>query len=231
MTITTTSRLFNPATYDAEELDPASARLMRATIDWFESEGQGAPDRGGPLRRLVRGLHRVPRARAGVRDAAHAGARRRRRPRQALGHRPQRDLQRDPRLLRASVLVRVAGHDPRPRTDLAERQRGGSFASRRAARGRRDLRLRPLRARPRRRHLLDRHGPHPRRRGWLQRERRQVLHRQRQPGRHGVGLRAASRRRRPRWLCLLRRRQLAPGLRPDLERGARADVRQRLRAE
>ncbi len=34
----------------------------------------------------------------------------------------------------------------------------------RAARGRRGLRVRPLRARPRRRHLLDRHGPHARRR-------------------------------------------------------------------
>ena len=40
MTITTTSRLFNPASYDAAELDPASARLMRATIDWFEAKGK-----------------------------------------------------------------------------------------------------------------------------------------------------------------------------------------------
>ena len=47
------------------------------------------------------------------------------RPRQALGHRAQRRLQRDPRLLRAALLVRVAGHDPRARPDLAERQRRG----------------------------------------------------------------------------------------------------------
>ena len=39
-TITTTGRLFNPAGYDAAELDPASARLMRATIDWFEAKGK-----------------------------------------------------------------------------------------------------------------------------------------------------------------------------------------------
>ena len=74
MTITTTSRLFNPASYDASELDPASARLMRATIDWFEAKGK---------ERLTAEVHSddwyedfiaVPRARAGVRDAAHTGA-------------------------------------------------------------------------------------------------------------------------------------------------------------
>ena len=40
MTITATARLLNPATYEASELDPASARLMRATIDWFEAKGK-----------------------------------------------------------------------------------------------------------------------------------------------------------------------------------------------
>ena len=39
-TITTTGRLFNPASYEGAELDPASARLMRATIDWFEAKGK-----------------------------------------------------------------------------------------------------------------------------------------------------------------------------------------------
>jgi acyl-CoA dehydrogenase len=39
-TIATASRLLNPSTYDASELDPASARLMRATIDWFEAKGK-----------------------------------------------------------------------------------------------------------------------------------------------------------------------------------------------
>ena len=39
-TIATTGRLFNPAAYDGADLDPASARLMRATIDWFEAKGK-----------------------------------------------------------------------------------------------------------------------------------------------------------------------------------------------
>ena len=39
-TITTTGRLLNPASYEGAELDPASARLMRATIDWFEAKGK-----------------------------------------------------------------------------------------------------------------------------------------------------------------------------------------------
>ena len=38
--IATTSRLFNPSSYEADELDPASARLMRAMIDWFEAKGK-----------------------------------------------------------------------------------------------------------------------------------------------------------------------------------------------
>ncbi len=38
-TIATTSRLFNPAGYDAAEFDPATQRLLRATIDWFEAKG------------------------------------------------------------------------------------------------------------------------------------------------------------------------------------------------
>ncbi|MDX6586846.1 MAG: acyl-CoA dehydrogenase [Solirubrobacterales bacterium] len=35
-----TSRLFNPSTFDAAEFDPATQRLFRATIDWFEAKGQ-----------------------------------------------------------------------------------------------------------------------------------------------------------------------------------------------
>src|SRR6478735_8443316 len=34
-----TARLLNPATYDPEEFDPATRRLLRATIDWFEAKG------------------------------------------------------------------------------------------------------------------------------------------------------------------------------------------------
>jgi len=37
-----TARLLNPATYDASEFDPATQRLLRATIEWFEAKGKGA---------------------------------------------------------------------------------------------------------------------------------------------------------------------------------------------
>ena len=36
----TTTRLLNPASYDASEFDPATQRLLRATIDWFEAKGK-----------------------------------------------------------------------------------------------------------------------------------------------------------------------------------------------
>jgi alkylation response protein AidB-like acyl-CoA dehydrogenase len=36
---TATARLLNPATYGAEEFDPATRRLLRAMIDWFEAKG------------------------------------------------------------------------------------------------------------------------------------------------------------------------------------------------
>jgi alkylation response protein AidB-like acyl-CoA dehydrogenase len=38
-TATLVPRLLNPATYEAAEFDPATRRLLRATIDWFESKG------------------------------------------------------------------------------------------------------------------------------------------------------------------------------------------------
>jgi acyl-CoA dehydrogenase len=38
----TTSRLFNPATFDASEFDEATGRLFRATIDFFERKGKAA---------------------------------------------------------------------------------------------------------------------------------------------------------------------------------------------
>ena len=39
-TATATARLLNPASYDAAEFDPATQRLLRATIDWFEAKGK-----------------------------------------------------------------------------------------------------------------------------------------------------------------------------------------------
>jgi alkylation response protein AidB-like acyl-CoA dehydrogenase len=39
-TATAAARLLNPARYDAAEFDPATQRLFRATIDWFEAKGK-----------------------------------------------------------------------------------------------------------------------------------------------------------------------------------------------
>ena len=38
-TATLTPRLLNPTDYEAAEFDPATRRLLRATIDWFEAKG------------------------------------------------------------------------------------------------------------------------------------------------------------------------------------------------
>ncbi len=39
-TASATTRLFNPGSYDGAEFDPATRRLFRATIDWFEAKGK-----------------------------------------------------------------------------------------------------------------------------------------------------------------------------------------------
>ena len=209
MSTAVTSRLLNPAADTFEEYDELTRRLFRATIDWFEAKGKAA---SRPRCTPTSGTRTSSSSsrRACVRDAADAGAGRRA-IRTSAGTRTQRDVQRDPRLLRSALLVRVAGHDPRTRPDLAERQRCRSDARRAAARRWRGVRVRPLRARPRCRHLLDRHDPDSGRRR-LSRHRRQVLHRQRQRGGHGVGVRPPRRRRGPRRLRVLRRRQRPPGL-------------------
>src|SRR5215218_6475097 len=41
-TASTTARLLNPGTYDASEFDPATRRVLRATIEWFEAKGKSA---------------------------------------------------------------------------------------------------------------------------------------------------------------------------------------------
>src|SRR5215208_5690735 len=39
-TLTATTRLLNPGSYDAAEFDPATQRVLRATIDWLEAKGK-----------------------------------------------------------------------------------------------------------------------------------------------------------------------------------------------
>src|SRR5687767_2840307 len=41
-TATVTARLLNPGSYDAAGFDPATRRLLRATIEWFEAKGKAA---------------------------------------------------------------------------------------------------------------------------------------------------------------------------------------------
>ena len=90
----------------------------------------------------------------------------------------------------------VAGHHPRPRPGLAERQRRRRAGRRQLLADGGVLRLRPVRAGPRRRHLLHRHAPDARDDGSvLPGERLEVLHRQRQRRRARVGVRPA----RPTW--------------------------------
>jgi acyl-CoA dehydrogenase len=39
-TVAATARLLNPSAYAADEFDPATQRLLRATIEWFEAKGK-----------------------------------------------------------------------------------------------------------------------------------------------------------------------------------------------
>src|SRR3954454_13855853 len=41
-TVATSTRVLNPATYDASEFDAPTQRVFRATIDWFEAKGKAA---------------------------------------------------------------------------------------------------------------------------------------------------------------------------------------------
>ena len=180
---------------------------MLATIDFFETRGK-ATLKGRPRARP--GLPRVRQARAHLRDLLTPGRRRRGDP----------DKRWDTaRICAFSEItgfyglaywytwqVTILGLGPIWQSDNAA-------ARRRAAELLEDGAIFAFglsEKRARRRHLLDRHGPHARRRRRLHAQRRQVLHRQRQPGRHGLGLRAPRRRRGPRRLRLLRGRQQHP---------------------
>ena len=192
---------------------------------------QGRAEGARPRPHLVRGLPGVRRARAHLRDAADAGRARRAATRTSAG---------TPRGSARST------RSP-PSTGWPTGTRGRSRSSGSARSGRATTRRRAQRAAE----LLDdgaifafglseqEHGADiystdmvltPDGDGRLHRERRQVLHRQRQPGRHGLGLRPPRRRRGPGRLRLLRRRQPAPDLRAGQERRQLADLRQRVPA-
>ena len=145
--------LFNPRTYDPAHFDPETRRLLRATVDWFETRGKKALI-SSYIDRVWYADFLEFAAKEGLfatfltpaADAAGDAG-------QALGYRPQRSPQRDPRLLRPGLLVHLAGHHPRPRPGVAEREPPGARPRRRPAlRGPCDG-LRPVREEPRRRHL------------------------------------------------------------------------------
>ena len=216
--------LLNPKQHRRPYPDARSAEVMRATIGFFEAKGK---------EKLLADYYsrvwyadflefvKANRIFATMCTPAGEGAAGR-----ALGHLAHLRVRRDPRLLRPAVLVHVAGLGARARPALDEQERGDPAAHGPGARGRRHLRLRPLREDPRRRHLLDRHGAHARRRR-LAGQRPQVLHRQRQRGRDRLDLRPHRRQRRVR---LLRRRPASRALPPDQERGREPELRLRVRA-
>jgi hypothetical protein len=73
-----------------------------------------------------------------------------------LGHQPELRSQRDPGLLRTPLLVRLAGHYPRPRASVDGRRKGDQGAHRTVLARRWHLRFRLVRESPWRRPLLER---------------------------------------------------------------------------
>ena len=155
--------LFNPATYDPADFDPEARRLLLATIEFFESRGKAALKEHDHervwyadflefvKRERVFATLLTPAARGGRRRRTSAGT-----PRASA------------RSTRSSPSTGSAT-GTRGRSRSSGSARSGRATTRpRAARAAelledgRDLRVRPLRAGARRRHLLDRHGPHAR---------------------------------------------------------------------
>ena len=155
--------LFDPNTYDPQQFDDETRRLLRATIDWFEGQGkkrildddlaaQWPAD-------FVEFVKREKLFATFLTPSEFADGD----PEQALGRRPQRRALRDPRVLRADLLVHRAGHHPGARAHLAEREQGRQAQGGRRPRGRGGDGVRAVRARARRRRLQHRHGAHARR--------------------------------------------------------------------
>ena len=193
--------LFDPNTYDPQQFDAGNPAAAARDHRLVRGPGQEAHPRRRPDRAVARRLRRLRQAREAVRDVPDAVGIRRRQSEQALGRRPQRRAVRDPRVLRADLLVHRAGHHPRARADLAEREQGRQAQGRRRPRGRRGDGVRVVRARARRRRLQHRHGAHagqrggPRQRHPVPGDGGEVLHRQRQRRQHGVGVRPPRRHR------------------------------------
>ena len=80
--------LFNPNTYDPEQFDAETRRLLRATIDFFEGQGKKRLLDDDLKARVARRLRRLRQAREAVRDVPDAVGVRRRRSRTSAGTPP-----------------------------------------------------------------------------------------------------------------------------------------------
>ena len=198
--------LFNPNTYDPAHFDDETRRLLRATIDWFEQRGKVAllEDHHGDVF-YADFLEFPPRSecsrRCSPRPPTPAAT-----PTSA-GTPPQRRLQRDHRLLRIRLLVRVASHDPRARPDLAVREPAHARPRRRPARRRRTVAF----GLSEQDHGADIYNTDmiltPDGDGGCRANGGKYYIGNGRPRRDGVGVRPPRRRRRPRGLRLLRGRQ------------------------
>ena len=201
--------LLNPRTYDPVDLDPESRRLLRATIEFFETRGKEALKERRPRARLVLGLPRLRRRASGIFATLLT---------------PARDGGGDPdkRWDTARGSARSTRSPASTGSPTGTRGRSRSSASGRSGRAENEARARSA---PRSCSTRARSSPSaspsrstaptstrptwcstPTGRRRLPRQRRQVLHRQRQRGRDGLGLRPPRRHRGPGRLRLLRRR-------------------------
>ena len=132
MSTPSTSLLLHPHTYDPAVFDPETRRLLRATIDWFEQRG---------LDKLASDYH----AHTFYADFLAFAAEKKlfatllTPADEAAGDQGKRwdtariaALSEILALLRPELLVPLAGHHPRARPGLAERERRGTAAGRRA---------------------------------------------------------------------------------------------------
>ena len=128
--------LFDPNTYDPQQFDAETRRLLRATIDFFEGQGKKRilddDLRAQWPADFVEFVKREKLFATFLTPSEFADGN----PDKRWDARAQRRAHRDPRLLRTDLLVHRAGHHPRPRAGLAEREQGRQAQGRRRPRGR-----------------------------------------------------------------------------------------------
>ena len=180
--------LLDPKHHDRHYPDERSREVMRKTIAFFEEKGKRRLKEDDRERVWYADFLEFVEGKRIFATLLHAGRLRRRR--LPLGHLAQLRVRRDPRLLRPRLLVHLAGLGPRARPDLDEPQRGdqaahGARCSRRAGSS-------PS-ASPSSAHGADIYSTEmaltPQADGTLPRQRREVLHRQRQRGGDRLDLR------------------------------------------